>query len=73
MRPGEKQHEVLTAISEGPRLRDFGSHLVVYPPSSTSPGGEPVADDFQLRSDLAPQLNISEMRSLLQSEGWLTE
>ena len=72
MRPGEKKHEVLTAISESPRLTDFGSHLVVHPPSSTSPGGEPVADDFQLRSDLAPQLNISEMRSLLQSEGWLT-
>ena len=77
MRPGEKQHEVLTAISESPRLTDFGSHLVVQPlystSSSTSPGGEPVAEDFQLRSDLAPQLNISEMRSLLQSEGWLTE
>lgn len=71
MRPGEKKHEVLTAIQECPRLTDFGSHLVVHRSPSTSTEGEPVAEDFQLRSDLVPQLGIPEMRSLLQSEGWI--
>ena len=72
MRPGEKQHEVLTALQECPRMNDCGSHLVVRSPSASSaPLGEPVAEEFQLRSDLAPQMGIPEMRQMLQAEGWL--
>ena len=72
IRPGEKQHELLTSLQECPLMTDCGDHLIVRSPSaSASMRGEAVAEDFQLRSDLAPQLTIQEMRELLIAEGWL--
>jgi len=72
IRPGEKQHEVLTSIQECSRMRDHGTHLVVHPVlSEDQQGGSTVVEDFQLRSDQAPQLNIAAMRKLLIAEGIL--
>ena len=72
IRAGEKQHELLTALQECSRMTDCGDHLSIRSPSASAPvRGEAVAEDFQLRSDLAPQLTIQGMRELLTAEGWL--
>lgn len=70
IRAGEKKHEVLTSLHESSRLRDCGTHLVIRrEPAVKDERGTAVEDDFQLRSDLEPQLEIAQMQLLLQSEG----
>lgn len=68
-RQGEKLHEALTAREEAARIRQFENHLVVIPENcsrNVRTDGNPVASDFQYRSDQAPLLDAPEMRRYLQ-------
>lgn len=68
-RPGEKLHEALTGREEARRIRQFESHMVIIPESSSCDlrtDGVPVSEDFQFLSDQTPLLNQSEMQELLQ-------
>ena len=74
MRPGEKLHEEMIAADDSRRTQRYPDRYVVQPVVAswgyqTPPGGEPVPDGFNYRSDNNDLwLEVDEMSDLLEEK-----
>lgn len=62
-RAGEKRHEQLLNAHEAPYAHDDGAAIVLNPLSGLRVGA--LAEGFEWRSDIAPQMSVADLRRLL--------
>lgn len=74
MRAGEKMHEVMITPEDARKAYDYGDHFVIYPQVNWwsderhfTPGGTPIAPDFEYSSDTNTEwLTVEQIKELLK-------
>lgn len=67
IRPGEKMHEQLVHAGESMHAEDLGNWFRIWPARTGKRGG--LAEGFEYRSDTARQLEVCELREMLEKSG----